>query len=99
MEALEKKADDVSIFSHLAERSLPPEIVSFRHWMQGVQRQRPVAEQSFRVAVYIRYYNQTRHHDYLEYHKKQYLQTLSSCPNWAFQGFYVDEGQLYRVVT
>lgn len=44
------------------------------------------------MAVYIRYFNQTRYEDYLSAHKKQFLDTLALCPNWEFVGFYVDEG-------
>lgn len=44
------------------------------------------------MAVYIRYFNQTRYEDYLSAHKKQFLDTLALCPNWKFAGFYVDEG-------
>ena len=44
------------------------------------------------MAVYIRYFNQTRYEDYLSAHKKQFLDTLALCPNWKFVGFYVDEG-------
>ena len=43
-------------------------------------------------AVYIRYFNQTKHEDYLSYHKQQFLDTIGLCPNWEFLGFYIDEG-------
>ena len=44
------------------------------------------------MAVYIRYFNQTKYEDYLAAHKKQFLDTIRLCPRWTFAGFYVDEG-------
>ncbi len=56
--------------------------------------EKPLPKHCYKVAVYIRYYNQTRYENYLECHKKQFLDTLSLCPNWEFVGFYVDEGSV-----
>ena len=63
-----------------------------RAWLKGIRRERPLPKNHHRVAVYIRYFNQTRYEDYLSAHKKQFLDTLALCPNWEFTGFYVDEG-------
>ena len=46
----------------------------------------------FKVAIYIRYFNQTLYDNYLAYHKKQFADTVSLCPKWTLVDFYVDEG-------
>ena len=66
-------------------------LAEHRAWLKGIRRERPLPKNHHRVAVYIRYFNQTRYEDYLSAHKKQFLDTLALCPNWEFVGFYVDE--------
>ena len=61
-------------------------------WLKRIKHERPLPKHHFKVAVYIRYFNQTRYENYLSVHKKQFLDTLSLCPNWDFTGFYIDEG-------
>ena len=39
-------------------------------------------------------FNQTRYENYLEHHKKQFLDTINLCPNWELTGFYIDEGSV-----
>ena len=46
-----------------------------------------------KLVVYIRFFNQTKYDNYLDHHKKQFVDTLKLCPNWEFVGFYVDVGQ------
>ena len=67
-------------------------LAEHRAWLKDIKRERPLPKNHHRVAVYIRYFNQTRYEDYLSAHKKQFLDTLALCPNWEFIGFYVDEG-------
>lgn len=67
-------------------------LAEHRAWLKEIKRERPLPKTHHRVAVYIRYFNQTRYEDYLSAHKKQFLDTLALCPNWEFVGFYVDEG-------
>lgn len=69
-----------------------PLLAEHRAWLKSIKRERPLPQKHYRVAVYIRYFNQTRYRDYLSAHKKQFLDTLALCPNWEFVGFYVDEG-------
>ena len=47
----------------------------------------------YRIGVYIRFFNQTKYADYLLYHKQEFIDTISLCPNWTLADFYVDEGQ------
>ena len=35
--------------------------------------------------------NQTKYADYLLYHKQEFIDTISLCPNWTLADFYVDE--------
>lgn len=60
--------------------------------MENVRREQPSPAHPFHVAVYIRYFNQTRYENYLELHKKVFSDCLARCPNWDFVGFYIDEG-------
>ena len=51
-------------------------LAEHRNWLRKIRRERPHPENHHRVAVYIRYFNQTRYEDYLSAHKKQFLDTL-----------------------
>ena len=68
-------------------------IVAHKTWLATIRHEKPSTAKHLRVAVYIRFFNQTKYDNYLDHHKKQFLDTLSLCPNWEFVGFYVDEGQ------
>ena len=67
-------------------------LASHRQWLREIRHEKPSPRASFKVAVYIRYFNQTKYKNYLDYHKQQFLSTLSQYPNWHFVDFYVDEG-------
>ena len=69
-----------------------PRILNHRNWLESIRKERPNPEKHFNVGVYIRYFNQTKHKNYLTYHLKQYEKTFSLCPNWNVVGFYIDEG-------
>ena len=68
------------------------EIALHKIWPQTIRRERPSTEKQFKIGVYIRYFNQTKHSDYLSYHKKQFRDTIELCPAWELIDFYVDEG-------
>lgn len=68
------------------------ELALHKIWLQGIRRERPSTEKHFKIGVYIRYFNQTKHSDYLSYHKKQFRDTIELCPAWELVGFYVDDG-------
>ncbi len=68
-------------------------IAKHRAWLRTIRHERPSTEEHFRIGVYIRYYNQTKHENYLEYHKKQFIDAIILCPHWELIGFYIDEGQ------
>ena len=67
-------------------------IAAHKEWLKSVVRERPQPNQTYRVAVYIRYFNQTKYENYLSYHKKQFRDTVALCPNWELVDFYIDEG-------
>ncbi len=67
-------------------------IAEHKIWLQNIKHERPNPASHFKIAVYIRYFNQTKYENYLDYHKKQYRNTLSLCPNWEIVDFYIDEG-------
>ena len=67
-------------------------LAEHRAWLKSIRHERPLPSHAFKVAVYIRYFNQTRHENYLEKHKQQFIDTIGLCPKWEFKGFYIDEG-------
>lgn len=99
MSDLIKKNEDVELevmpsfdFVLETETEQQTRIAEHRAWLKSIKHERPLPKHGFKVAVYIRYFNQTKYEDYLETHKQQFLSTLALCPNWAFIGFYIDEG-------
>jgi len=67
-------------------------IAKHKIWLQQIRHERPNVKRPYKVGVYIRYFNQTKYENYLSYHKKQFADSIALCPNWTFQGFYIDEG-------
>lgn len=68
------------------------QLAEHRAWLKSIKHERPLPKRHFKVAVYIRYFNQTKYDNYLAFHKQQFIDTIGLCPNWEFAGFYVDEG-------
>lgn len=99
MSDLVKKSEDTAVevlpsfdFLFETESKLQGRLAEHRAWLKTIKHERPMPSHPFKVAVYIRYFNQTKYEDYLQHHKQQFLDTLSLCPNWEFIGFYIDEG-------
>ncbi len=63
-----------------------------KEWLQSIRRERPNPCHPFKVAVYIRFFNQTKHADYLNYHIKQFSDSIALCPKWEIVDFYIDKG-------
>lgn len=61
-------------------------------WLELIQHEYPMPYRHYRIGVYIRYFNQTKYENYLDYHKQQFIDTIALCPNWQLVDFYVDEG-------
>ena len=82
----ESEQEVMPSFDFLLERETERNTLLAEHraWLKEIKRERPLPKTHYRVAVYIRYFNQTRYEDYLSAHKKQFLDTLALCPNWKF---------------
>lgn len=63
-----------------------------RSWLDSFKHEYPLPYRHYRIGVYIRYFNQTKYENYLDYHKKQFQDTIAECENWDLVDFYVDEG-------
>lgn len=69
-----------------------PLVAKHREWLKTIRHEKPNPKIPFKVAVYIRYFNQTRYEDYLERNKEVFRSTLAQYPMWEFVGFYIDTG-------
>ena len=78
------------IFSEDSEQSR--KIAEHKNWLQRIRHERPNPDHPYKVAIYIRYFNQTKYEDYLDYHIKQFTETIRLCPKWELVDFYIDEG-------
>lgn len=67
-------------------------LAQHRNWLNSIRHEAPNPSKHFNVGIYIRYFNQTKHQNYLDYHVQQYKDTLDQCPNWNLVDFYIDEG-------
>lgn len=82
-----------SLSHNSADQSMQPLLRSpCRTLLSNLRGERPNPQQHYKVGIYIRYFNQTKHVDYLDYHVKQYQDTMALCPNWELIDFYIDEG-------
>lgn len=78
--------------SNIGPAILDEKIAAHRVWLQSIRHERPNPAKQYKIGVYIRYFNQTRYRDYIDYHKKQFEDTINLCPSWTLVDFYVDEG-------
>ena len=82
-----------SLSHNSADQSMQPLLRSpCRTLLSNLRGERPNPQQHYKVGIYIRCFNQTKHVDYLDYHVKQYQDTMALCPNWELIDFYIDEG-------
>lgn len=73
-----------------SERAI--KIAKHSAWLRTIRHESPNPARPFKVAVYIRYFNQTKYADYLELHKLKYDDVLAQYPKWTFVGYYIDVG-------
>lgn len=78
----------------LSENWDSPEVAQHKQWLKSIRHETPNPKIPFKVAVYIRYFNQTKYEDedYLERNKEVFRATLAQYPLWEFVGFYIDSG-------
>lgn len=87
-----RKLNELEQSAQNAASAQTQKIAAHKEWLQSIRRERPSTENHWKVGVYIRFFNQTHHEDYLNYHKKQFIDTIALCPNWELVDFYIDEG-------
>ncbi len=63
-----------------------------RQWLDQFRKEYPLPSHPYRIGVYIRFFNQTKYKNYLDYHKKEFTDTIALCPLWTLVDFYVDHG-------
>ena len=68
-------------------------VAQHKAWLASFPHECPSPYEHYRIGVYIRFFNQTKYSNYLDYHKQQFIDTIGLCPNWNLVDFYVDEGQ------
>lgn len=99
-------SEEFTVFDKLAEAEVTPDfsvpftgsveadqqIAKHKAWLKTIRHEQPSPKRHFCVGIYIRYFNQTKHSNYLEYHVQQYQDTMALCPNWDLVDFYIDEG-------
>ncbi len=87
------EAEEVNVF-RLNDISDEQKALIRRHrqWLDQFRKEYPLPSHPYRIGVYIRYFNQTKHKNYLDYHKQQFSDTIAMCPLWKLEDFYVDRG-------
>lgn len=68
-------------------------VAQHKAWLTSFPHECPSPYNHYRIGVYIRFFNQTKYSNYLDYHKQQFIDAVGLCPNWTLIDFYVDEGQ------
>ena len=78
----------------LSENWDSPQVARPKELLKISPHETPNPKIPFKVAVYIRYFNQTKYddEDYLERNKEVFRATLAQYPLWEFVGFYIDSG-------
>lgn len=93
-------SEELEVFNKLAEAEAIPDfsvpftgnyeldqkIVEHKAWLKSIRHEQPSPKHHYRVGIYIRYFNQTKHDNYLDYHIRQYQDRQSSprdrrCPS------------------
>ena len=69
-------------------------IANHRTWLQSIRKEHPQTAKPYMVGIYIRYFNQTKYENYLDYHIKNFEDTLALCPQWTLVDYYIDEGSI-----
>jgi len=90
LSAIQTPAQLALSYGEDSERQM--KIAEHKLWLESVRKERPNPAKKYRIGIYIRFFNQTKYEDYLDYHKKQFADTIALCPNWTLVDFYVDEG-------
>lgn len=68
-------------------------IAEHRLQLASIRKQYPHPVHPYKIGVYIRYFNQTKHENYLGNHIAHFKEAIDLCPKWTLVDFYIDEGQ------
>lgn len=49
-----------------------------KQWLETLIHEYPMPYSKYRIGVYIRYFNQTKHENYLDYHKQQFIDAFTN---------------------
>ncbi|MBQ6480914.1 MAG: recombinase family protein [Anaerolineaceae bacterium] len=77
---------------HIKEDPRKKLLAKHRLWMDNLQHEYPLPFHPYKIGVFVRYYNQTRHSDYLEKHIAQFKDDIALCPSWTLVDFYIERG-------
>ena len=77
---------------HIKDNPKKELIARHKIWLSTIQHEYPMPYIPYRIGVYIRYHNQTKHDDYIEIQKLQRQDDIALCPAWTLVDFYVDNG-------
>lgn len=72
--------------------TLLQKIAEHKKLMRSMQHEYPSPNKEYKIGIYIRYFNQTKYENYIDYHKKQFSDTIALCPKWTLVDFYIDNG-------
>ena len=90
LEVTESSAAPQLLFGGDTEKA--EQIAEHRLWLQSIRKQRPLPSVPYKIGVYIRFFNQTKYDNYLDFHKKGFIDVINQCPKWTLIDFYIDEG-------
>lgn len=87
--------DDYPDFTAIltGDSDLDERLIRHKLWLKEIRHEMPSKAHPFKVGIYIRYFNQTKYENYLEYHIQLFKDTVALCPKWTLVDFYIDEGQ------
>ena len=77
---------------HIKDNPKKELIARHKIWLSTIQHEYPMPYIPYRIGVYIRYHNQTKHDNYIELQKLQRHGDIALCPVWTLVDFYIDNG-------
>ena len=85
--------DEQNVFSRKPEEDRHRQLIrKHKAWLELIRHEFPLPQTEYRIGVYIRYFNQTKYENYLDFHKQEFADTIALCPRWKLVDFYVDNG-------
>ena len=83
----------------IADSQNDPDMIRRQHriaehgrWLRTAPKEKPSPNVPYKVGIYIRYYNQTKYENYLDFHIARYTEGIRGFPKWTLVDFYVDKG-------